>query len=323
MIFYCLQGFTNNVYIVGDERVLVRITNTWWKKHLMLYHIEIIIDEVYAINCSSKSISSGPKCGKLRYFLTSKLCVHYDDVIMRAMASQITSLAIVYSIVYSDADQRKHQSSASLAFVWGIHRGPVNSPHKWPVTRKMFPFDDVIMLNRYQVESKCGKLWSSWDTCICMVCLNENPSNLIPAFCWHEDRRTIPQMAYELLIQNTTYFWFYVWHIEAETTGRHFADYISKCIFLNENTSISINISLKFVPEGRINNIKALVQIMAWRRLGDKPLSEPMMISSDRLAVGKNVTWLGHPNDNQSKIYFHKLWLMNSWIVCEMCPRCI
>ena len=61
------------------------------------------------------------------------------------MASQITSLTIVYSIVYSDADQRKHQSSASLAFVWGIHRGPVNSPHKWPVTRKMFPFDDVIM----------------------------------------------------------------------------------------------------------------------------------------------------------------------------------
>ena len=49
------------------------------------------------------------------------------------------------STVYSDADQRKHQSSASLAFVRGIHRGPVNSPHKWPVTRKMFPFDDVIM----------------------------------------------------------------------------------------------------------------------------------------------------------------------------------
>ena len=71
---------------------------------------------------------------------------HYNDVIMNEIASQITSLTIVYSIVYSDADQRKHQSSASLAFVWGIHREPVNSPHKWPVTRKMFPFDDVIML---------------------------------------------------------------------------------------------------------------------------------------------------------------------------------
>ena len=73
------------------------------------------------------------------------LIKHYDDVIMDTMASRITSLTIVYSTVYSGADQRKHQSSASLAFVRGIHRGPVNSPQKWPVTRKMFPFDDVIM----------------------------------------------------------------------------------------------------------------------------------------------------------------------------------
>ena len=64
---------------------------------------------------------------------------------MGAIASQITSLPIVFSTVYSDADKGKHQSSASLAFVWGIHRGPVNSPHKGPVTRKMFPFDDVIV----------------------------------------------------------------------------------------------------------------------------------------------------------------------------------
>ena len=70
---------------------------------------------------------------------------HYGDVIVSTKASQITSLTIVYSTVYSSADQRKHQSSASLAFVRGIHRGPVNSPHKEPVTRKMFPFDDVIM----------------------------------------------------------------------------------------------------------------------------------------------------------------------------------
>ena len=59
--------------------------------------------------------------------------------------SQITSLTIVYSTVNSGADQRKHQSSASQAFVCGFHRRPVNSPHKWPVTRKIFPFDDVIM----------------------------------------------------------------------------------------------------------------------------------------------------------------------------------
>ena len=70
---------------------------------------------------------------------------HYNDVIMGAITSQITSLTIVYSIVYSDANQRKLRSSASLAFVRAIHRGPVISAHKWPVTRKMFPFDDVIM----------------------------------------------------------------------------------------------------------------------------------------------------------------------------------
>ena len=61
--------------------------------------------------------------------------------------------------------------------------------------------------------------------------------------------------------------------------GRHFADDIFKCIFLNENAWISSKISLKIVPKGPINKIPALVQIMAWRRSGDKPLSEPMMVS--------------------------------------------
>ena len=78
-------------------------------------------------------------------------CINHNDVIMSAMASQITSLTIVYSTVYSDADQktlRKHQSPALLAFVWGIHLWPVNSPHKGPVMQKTFPFDDVIVSYR-------------------------------------------------------------------------------------------------------------------------------------------------------------------------------
>ena len=74
---------------------------------------------------------------------------------MGAIAFQITSLTIVYSTVYSGADQSKHQSCASLAFVWGIHRRPVNPPHKWPVTRKMFPFDDVITQHPHP-----GAVWS-------------------------------------------------------------------------------------------------------------------------------------------------------------------
>ena len=75
------------------------------------------------------------------------LDIHYCEVIMGVMASQITSIMIVYSTIHLSADQRKHQTSASLAFERGIHWWPVNSPHKWPVTRKMFRFDDVIMGN--------------------------------------------------------------------------------------------------------------------------------------------------------------------------------
>ena len=85
---------------------------------------------------------------------------HCNDVIMSTMASQIASLTIVYSIVYLSADQRKHQSSALLAFVRGVrgsHRRPVNSSHKEPITRKMFLFDDVIM----KVVSRIG--WSTAD----------------------------------------------------------------------------------------------------------------------------------------------------------------
>ena len=62
------------------------------------------------------------------HFFVAKLCIHYCDVIMGAMASQLTSLTIVYATVYPDAYQRKHQSSASLAFVRRIHRWPLNSP---------------------------------------------------------------------------------------------------------------------------------------------------------------------------------------------------
>ena len=61
--------------------------------------------------------------------------------------------------------------------------------------------------------------------------------------------------------------------------GRHFLDVILKLIFLNENARISIKTSRKFVPRDQVNNISALVQIMAWRRSGDQPLSEPMMFN--------------------------------------------
>ena len=91
-----------------------------------------------------------PNKDPISYALISMvfMIIHNNDVIMSSMASQITSLIIVYSTVYSGADHRKHQSSASLAFVRGIYWLPVNSPHKGSLTRKRCPFDDVIMCIR-------------------------------------------------------------------------------------------------------------------------------------------------------------------------------
>ena len=100
-----------------------------------------------------------------------KIPLHYGDVIMGTMAFQITSLTIVYSTVYSDANQRKHQSSASLAFERGIHRRPMNSPHKWPVTPKMFPFDDVIIVQYCLASPK-------------MTCNDTNRPNFIKCHRW-------------------------------------------------------------------------------------------------------------------------------------------
>ena len=95
------------------------------------------------------------------------------------------------------------------------------------------------------------------------------------------------EVVYLFREQPWSYKWKVVYHsgkyrfqlnsLRPRQNGRHFADDIFKCIFLIENVLIPVKISLKFVPKGPINNIPALVQIMAWRRSGDKPLSEPMM----------------------------------------------
>ena len=101
----------------------------------------------------------------------NKVIHHYGDVIMGMMVSPITSLTIVYSTVYSGADQRKHQSSALLASVRGIHPWPLNSPHKWQVTRKMFPFDDVIIFTCTILQRQ----QRSWKTMIVVFSSLLNP----------------------------------------------------------------------------------------------------------------------------------------------------
>ena len=91
---------------------------------------------------------------------------------MSAMASQITGVSIVCLTVCSDADQRKHQRSASLAFVSGIDRWPVESPRKGAVTRKIFPFDDIILCtnSNCDIEMFCKIAWM--DTCDAKIHFN-------------------------------------------------------------------------------------------------------------------------------------------------------
>ena len=112
-------------------------------------------------------------------FLTAN---HYNDVIVGTLASQITSLTIVFSTIYLDTNQRKHQNSESLAFVQGIHRRPVNSPHKWPVMRKMFPYDDIIMVEAILLANSPLRRPVMWEDAVmrlpCHVWGNFQPFSL-------------------------------------------------------------------------------------------------------------------------------------------------
>ena len=107
---------------------------------------------------------------------------HYNDVIMTTMASQITSLTVVYSTIYSDADQRKHQSSASLAFVCGIHRDRWIPRTKGQLRRKMFPFYDVIMISTSAV--RCFGFVITHKGIITVLLWYKYVSYLVPSINW-------------------------------------------------------------------------------------------------------------------------------------------
>ena len=144
--------------------------------------------------------------GRSLRFITSKdkshkgRISHYSDDIMGVMASKIISLTVVYSTVYSGTDKRKHQSSASLTSVRGIHRSPV----KGPVTRKMFLFDDAIMFSNLAVT--CAE--ASWTLLKCNFVV------------WKLKGQPALSKPY---------------HIEAEIKWPPFTEDILKCIFVNEN----------------------------------------------------------------------------------------
>ena len=151
----------DGLYIeIGPRRLAIIVTNSgtvYWRLYAPLVQDESQIDILFAFDFSKQ------KYNDISYDY-EKTEFHYSVVIMGTMASQINSLTIIYLTVYSGADQGKHQSSASLAFVLGIHREPVISPHKWPVTRKIFPFDDVILMTsscpHYAKMSVARTSWS-------------------------------------------------------------------------------------------------------------------------------------------------------------------
>ena len=124
----------NGVYVYSNEQS-VFFLEIWMR------FIAVIIDAKMWTPSAYMVSGIGHNC-------VCRVCSTYDTLHWRHNERDgvsITRLTIAYSTVYSGANQRKHWSSASLAFVQGIHRWPVNSPHRWPVTRKMFPFDDVTM----------------------------------------------------------------------------------------------------------------------------------------------------------------------------------
>ena len=128
-----------NKMVSIEEKANQNYLHISWNAQFRWYKCQWNSPDGYGQNSDSKPQYNTRMCESYRQFFS-----HYSTIIMDTIASQITNLTIVYLIGYSGADQRKHPSSASLAFVWGIHRGPVNSPHKWSVARKMFPFDDVM-----------------------------------------------------------------------------------------------------------------------------------------------------------------------------------
>ena len=176
VLFYTLHflylvlflSLSDNSSLVAN--VICLLKPTWNKVYLILSYLILLW---YAHRTTSLKAKFWPDFKLMKDTPNSSYgCLswdnHYNDVIMSMTASQITRLMIVYSTAYSGADQRKHQSCTSLAFVRGIHQWLVNSSHKGPVKRKMFPFDDVFIMGKltliYWLCTVLRRLWQDFIT---------------------------------------------------------------------------------------------------------------------------------------------------------------
>ena len=110
---------TNTTVFCYSRNLLPKLFH---QSHLRVWSVIVGKYKVNSVPGNDQASCVARSSASMSLYLVYSCFPHYSDVIMTTMASQITSLTVVYSTVYSDADQRKHQSSASLAFVWGIHR---------------------------------------------------------------------------------------------------------------------------------------------------------------------------------------------------------
>ena len=178
----------------------------------------------------------------------------------------------------------------------GNSPGPLNSPHKGPVTRKMFPFDDVIMSGFDQTKIFTNDIYFGY----LYIGLYIHFDQYKKACQWHRYNRhgerfqTIHVVRYE--------------HIEVETRWPPFSRRHFRTHFLERKCYNLINDSLKFVPDGPINNFPVLVQIMAWHRPGDKPLSEPMMIRLPTHICVTRPQWVNTSGSGQNGRRYADIW---------------
>ena len=173
----------------------------------------------------------------------------------------------------------------------------------------------------------CFTCYPKWHVCctagrLCDIYINVNLKTQLPKLYAHTNLSSSIDMIY---IYEYIYIYIHInWplhtyivfehmsmythaiSVRPKQDGRHFPDDIFKSIFLNENVWISIKISLKFVPRGPLNNIPALVQIMAWRRPGDKPLSKPMVVRLPTHICVTRPEWV--KIQNTTVFIFHVTW---------------
>ena len=166
---------------------------------------------------------------------------HYNDVTWEPYCLKSPAMRLFFNSLFV-LTKKTHQSSALLALNGGNQHEIGGFPWQKTSNLEMISSRDVIMPGEWMGVCSFIVLRDRW------------------AECWIDGYMSF----------NT---------LRPRQNGRHFADDNFKRIFMNENVRISTNISMKFVPKSLIDNIPALVQIMAWRRPDDKPLSEPMMVN--------------------------------------------